>query len=199
VDCFYDPSNAISENLSSNSLSYFDLSAGLNFRVQSQEKRHRLDLGFGLHHLNRPHHDFWSGELAGDPGNVRLHQKNTGYAIALLQLSPSVDLMGQTIFQQQGGAREFVYGLGGRLHLNRGRYQELAIQLGVDFRHRYNDAFIPHAELLWKSWMVGFSYDLNTWSEINTLTDRRGGPEVSVAYRLYRLKTPPKAKFCPMI
>ena len=184
--------------LQNTNLKYFDFSAGLNFRMQGGTKRNRLDLGAAMHHINRPYHDFWSSTLT-DPGNVRLYNKLSVYGIGLIQLSANMDLMAQASYQKQGGYREIVYGAGFRYHLNQKPYKELAIQVGADYRSRYQDALIPHVEVLFKTWSLGVTYDVNFWSDVNLVTNRRGGPEVSLIYRLYKIKPLPVFKSCPII
>lgn len=201
IDCVYDPSADVRENqlFQNTSLKYFDLSAGANLRFQSDQDRTRLDFGGGMHHINRPNHDFWNYDLSEEPGQVRLRSKMSLYAIGLVQLTEAMDIVGQVQYQKQGAYQNLVYGLGGRFHLNRNKYEELALQIGVDFRHRYSDAFIPHAEILWRTWTLGFSYDMNSWSEVKKASNGRGGPEVSLIYRLYKVKPLPVFKSCPFI
>lgn len=182
----------------SDNLKYFDLSAGANLRLQSPTKRTRIDLGGALHHLNRPYHDFWSVTLQ-NPGNVRLEDKLTFYGIGLLQLTNNFDLMGQGLFQQQGTFKEIVYGGGIRMHLNRQVYKEMALQIGIDYRQRYKDSLVPHAELFYRSWQLGISYDMNFLSDVELITNGRGGPELSLIYRIYRVKPIPKFKSCQII
>ncbi len=184
--------------LQNTSLKYFDLSAGVNFRMQGGTKRNRLDLGAAMHHLNRPYHDFWSSTLA-DPGNVRLYNKLSVYGIGLIQIASNYDLMLQASYQKQGGYSEIVYGGGIRFHLNQTPYKELSLQIGADYRSRYQDALIPHVEVLYKTWTLGVTYDVNFWSDVNLVTNRRGGPEVSLIYRLYKIKPLPTFKSCPII
>jgi len=200
VDCIFDPAADAREDqlFQSNSLKYFDLSAGGNLRLQSETKRSRLDVGAGLHHINRPNHDFWSSDLT-EPGNVKLYSKLTIYAMGLVQLSSTFDLVGQGLYQRQGGYREVVYGGGLRMHLNQKPYRELALQVGLDYRHRYQDALIPHVEVLWRTWTLGFTYDMNPFSDVNIITNRRGGPEVALIYRFYKVKPLAKFKTCPII
>jgi type IX secretion system PorP/SprF family membrane protein len=199
-DCIYDPFAETHETqlFQSNNLKYFDLSAGGNLRLQSQEKRTRIDLGGALHHLNRPYHDFWSVTLK-DPGNVRLYDKLTLYGIGLVQISDNFDLVGQGLYQKQGGYKEIVYGGGLRLHLNRDFHKEVAIQIGVDYRQRYQDALVPRVEFFYKTWQVGLTYDANFLSSAELVTSGRGGPELSILYRLYHLKPIPKFKSCQII
>ena len=199
VDCIFDPAADMREDqlFQSTNLKYFDLSAGLNVRIQSEEKRTRLDVGGGMHHINRPNHDFWSSNLT-DPGNVRLYSKISLYAMGVLQLSGNFDLVGQGLYQKQGGYEEIVYGAGLRMMLSQRAYRELALQVGVDFRHRYQDALLPHVEVLWRTWTLGFTYDMNLLSDVKDLTNQRGGPEVALIYRIYKVR-PVKFKSCPII
>jgi type IX secretion system PorP/SprF family membrane protein len=199
-DSVFDPNADARESqlFQTDNLKYFDLSAGANVRLQAPKKRTRIDLGAGWHHLNRPYHDFWSVTL-DDPGNVRLEDKISVYGIGLAQLTDNIDFMAQGIFQQQGSYREIVYGGGFRLHLNRQPYKELALQIGVDYRHRYKDALVPHAELFYRTWQLGISYDMNFLSDVELITNGRGGPELSLIYRIYRVKPLPKFKSCQII
>ena len=199
-DSVYDPfaSTRESELFQSTNLKYFDISAGGNLRIQAPLLRSRVDIGGALHHINRPYHDFWSVTL-DNPGNVRLRQKLSFYGIGLIQLSHNYDLALQGLYQKQGSYEEIVYGGGVRLHLNRQPYKELALQIGMDYRHRYKDALIPHAEVFYRSWQLGLSYDMNVWSDVELVTNGRGGPELSLIYRLYRVKPIPKFKSCQII
>ncbi len=199
-DCIYDPLSTTRETqlFQSDNLKYFDFSAGGNFRIQSPDKRSRLDVGIAVHHINRPNHDFWSSALTS-PGNVRLNQKLALHGHGLWQLSGNFDLMAQGMYLKQGGYREIVYGGGLRFHLNRQPYKELAMQLGVDYRQRYQDALVPHLEVSYRTWQLGFSYDMNFLSGVELVSNGRGGPELSLIYRIYRVKPIPKFKSCQMI
>jgi len=192
VDCLFDPTASTREDgtLFSDNIQYFDLSAGLNYRFQAREKRTRFDVGGAIHHVNRPRHNFWR-----DAAEVRLAERKALYGIGLVQLSSLFDVVGQVLYQQQGAYRELVYGIAGRLLLNDKPYEELALQLGASFRHRYTDAIIWTGEVHWKTWTLGFSYDLNL-SDFVVATNNRGGPEVSLIYRLYRIK--PVLHPCPV-
>lgn len=192
VDCLYDPSNPTREDgsLFTTSLQYFDLGAGLNYHWQADAKRTRFDIGGGIHHINRPNHNFWTN----NPDDVKLASRFALYGMGIVELRPNFDLALQVQYQQQKAYRELVYGAGARFLLNAKPYEELALQVGALFRHRYNDAVIWHAEVFWKTWTLGFSYDVNV-SEFDQATNNRGGPEVSLSYRLYRFKP---TKFCPI-
>lgn len=192
VDCLYSPSNPINEDgsLFSTNLQYFDLAAGLNYHWQSAQKRSRFDLGAGLHHLNRPNHDFWTNSK-----DVRLARRLALYGLGVAQLSNNLDLVLQAQYQAQGGYRELLYGGGARFLLNPKPYEELALQISAFYRQRYADAVIWQAEVFWKTWTLGFSYDLNI-SDFSVATNNRGGPEVSLSYRLYKFKS--VKQYCPI-
>ena len=187
------PIRAKHNSLLNSSLSYFDLSAGLNVRMQAAKTRSKLDLGGGVFHINQPAHNFWN---SNDDVRLRARTSFTGHGI--LQMSPIVDLVGMGLYQRQGAYREWVFGAGARYHLNTKVGQELAIQGALNFRSRYTDAVVPEVEVLWKTWQLGLSYDINT-SDFDLATNRRGGPELSLIYRLYRVKPLPFFKTCPII
>ena len=210
VDRTYSSSNNPYEDqlLANTNLKYFDLGAGVNYRMQSTKRRDRLDLGVGMQHINRPNHDFWSSSLS-NPGTTRLRSKSTFYVLGLVQLQNNFDLIGSMMWQKQGGARELVYGMSARFHLVQKEYKELALQVGINRRHYYNDAIVPHIEFLWKTITVGLTYDVN-WlpksSLLNTeppasqvITRGRGGPELAIIYRFYTVKQLPRFKSCPII
>jgi type IX secretion system PorP/SprF family membrane protein len=198
-DCVFDPSAPFREDqlFQNNSLRYFDLNAGLNYRLQSAGRRSKLDLGGSLFHINRPRHDFWTAGV-NEEGQVRLRHRWSFYALGALQLTDNTDLIANGLYRWQGTYKEIVYGGGLRLHLDRRPYRELAVQVGVNYRQRYGDALIPQAEIHYRTWTLGFTYDVNMFSDIDLLTDRRAGPEVSLIYRLYKLKAAP-FKSCPII
>lgn len=199
VNSVYDPlANSREDQLfQRTNIQYFDLSAGLNYRIQSPALRSHLDFGAGIHHFNRPDHDFWSSGFNG-VGEVRLSSKQSFYAMGLLQIDPRFDLAANGLYQEQGTYRELVYGGGLRWHAIRDAYNEFSIQAGANYRHFFRDAIIPYVELRWKTWTLGVSYDWNWKSEVKVLTKRRAGPEVSLIYRHYNIKMP-KFKSCPMI
>ena len=191
IDCMYVEGAPTGENLFRTNLQYFDLSAGLNYHWQAPVNRSKFDLGAGLHHLNRPNHDFWT--LSKD--DVRLASRLSIYGLGVAQLTHNFDLVVEGQYQKQGAYRELLYGGGVRLLLNAKPYEELAVQVAGFYRQRYTDAIIWQAEVFWKTWTLGFSYDVNI-SDFSVATDGRGGPEVSLSYRLYKFKS--VKNYCPI-
>jgi type IX secretion system PorP/SprF family membrane protein len=193
---FFDPFGDTREGelFVNNNLKYFDLSAGLNYRYQSIERRDWVDVGVALHHINRPDHDFWT---QGD--DVRLSSRFSLYALGNLQITPKrLDLVLQGLYQRQGGYEKIIYGIGGQIYLTpERRYREMSVQGGIRYRARYNDAVIPYLELHYNTWILGGSWDFNI-SDFKPATSFRGGPELTFRYRLYRVKPLP-FKSCPII
>lgn len=184
VDCLYNPSAPTLEDgsLFSTNLQYFDLSVGMNYRFQAAKNRSRFDFGGAFHHVNRPNHDFWTNSK-----DVRLAARKAIYGIGLVQVADNFDLLGQVMFQEQGTYRELLYGAGARVMLNTNLHEELAIQISASFRQRYTDAFVTQLEFFYRTWSLGLSYDVN-FSDFTVATNYRGGPEVSLIYRLYKNK-----------
>ncbi|MCC6410689.1 MAG: PorP/SprF family type IX secretion system membrane protein [Saprospiraceae bacterium] len=196
IDFMYNPNaDPIEGALFANtSIQYFDVSHGLNWRYQSKKRRTKFDLGGATYHLNRPNHDFWSPDR-----DVRLDIRKLTYFLYQVQITKNFDLVGQYLWQNQGTYNEQMYTVSGRIYLNQKPYHELALQIGFNYRSRHEDAIVPVFEVHWKTWMLGLSYDLNAWSDVGTITDRKGGPELSLMYRLYKIKPMPKFKSCPII
>ncbi len=199
INGMYDPNAAISEDLSITNLKYFDISAGINYRIQSPTKRSRFDIGGAMHHINRPSHDFWASSVT-DLDEVRLYNKLTLYGLGLYQLSEKFDFMFEGLYQKQGKYSEIVYGGGVRMHLTRERYKEVAAQIGVDWRHRYKNALVPRLEVYYGTWTFGATFDWDAFSRAGELVSEfRGGPELSLIYRFYKIKPMQKFKSCPII
>lgn len=199
VNGMYDPNAAISENLSLTNLKYFDFSAGANLRLQAQQKRTRCDFGFAMHHINRPSHDFWASSVT-DADEVRLYNKLTLYTIGMFQLSEKFDFLAQGLYQKQGKYSEIVYGGGVRMHLSKTRYKELALQIGVDWRHRYKNSLVPRLEVFYSTWALGATFDWDAFSRAGKLvTEQRGGPELSLSYRFFKIRPMQKFKNCSII
>ena len=192
VDCLYNPSAPTMEDgsLFSTNLQYFDLGVGLNYRVQLGNTRSRFDFGGAFHHVNRPNHDFWTNS-----GDVRLAARKVVYGMGLVQVTNNFDILGQLMFQEQGTYRELLYGAGARVMLSTKQHEELAIQVSASIRQRYSDAAVAQIEFFYRTWSLGLSYDVN-FSEFTAATNFRGGPEVSLIYRLYKNK--PVNQLCPI-
>jgi type IX secretion system PorP/SprF family membrane protein len=186
----FDPTLPIGENFDNFNFLYFDFSGGLNYRLQGNDTRSKLDLGAGYFHINRPNQTFLEGGARnGLPSRLSLH------ALGALKLTNSLDLLVNAMYQTQGPNSETLAGLGAKIHINQRRGRELAFALLA--HSRFGDAIIPSIEFHYKTWHAGFSYDFNT-SAFTQATNRRGGPELSLSCRILKVKPLPRYKTCPI-
>lgn len=165
------------------------LSAGLNWRVQAQGTRSRLDVGFAGSHLNRPELSF------EDNAPFELPVRWTAALNGALQVGASTDLVGYGLWQGMQKAGETLAGAGVRQVITTGAGNYTAIQLSVGLRA--GDALIPAVQIERNDWIFGFSYDVNT-SDFDVATNKRGGVELALMYRM--LPVPPVKTFkaCPI-
>ncbi len=185
----FDPGQATQESFSKTSAAYFDFAAGANWFFKDEDSRTQLYAGIAAAHLSQPKVGFRNDE------DVRLPMLINAYASGVIQTSPVVDLTFHAIHQIQEPYQETVAGIGGRYHLNVERGNELA--LGLAFSYRLDDAFITYLEAIYQNWQFGLSYDINT-SPFKIASQRRGGPEFSLRYVIFRVKPPDEFKICPI-
>jgi type IX secretion system PorP/SprF family membrane protein len=198
---YYNSNAPSGENFDNTSIFYGDFSAGLNYHFRQEEKkknsRTTLDIGAGLMHINKPKKNFY------EDVEVRLARLLNIYGLGTFQLTKRVDLI--TLFNRksQGKETENIANLGGRFYLDPRPTQKTALGLGVAYRWNKDgfgvgDAIIPNAELLYKDWLFGVSYDINIsdFGKAGTTngTNNLGGPEFSV---IYILKKVSDEEFCP--
>lgn len=186
----FDQTLPIGENFDQVNFLYFDVSAGLNYRLQGNDGRSKLDLGGGYFHINRPQQRF-----IDDAQDNPLPSRFAFHGLGALKLTNGLDLLANGMYQFQGPNNETVLGLGGKIYINQRRGKELAIAILANWR--VDDAIIPAIEFHYKTWHVGLSYDIN-YSDFVQATNRRGGPEISLSYRILRVKPLGTYKTCPI-
>jgi type IX secretion system PorP/SprF family membrane protein len=198
------PSLGLGENFNRTSLTFFDVGIGANLRLQAEqhtktlsnqdkeEKRNRLDLGFGLHHLNRPNMSFV------DDQKVNLPMRFAAYGDGLLQLVDDWDLRLGFQAQFQQAYREYVGIVGARLHLSQQRGKEFTIMGAVGLRfNEFSDAWFPMLEFQFRDQLrVSASYDINV-SDFQVATGRNGGFELGVRYLFKQICPITNVKYCP--
>ena len=180
---------------------FLDLGAGVNLRLQAKQgtsvvdlldKRNKLDVGVGFFHVNQPDQSFL------DDATIPLKLRVSPYALGVLQVAGSIDLIGRATYQLQDEYRQLVTTGGVQLHLNRTPGQQFSLMLGLGFRHNdFQDAYFPTAELHFNNWLMGLSYDFNT-SAFDKATDHKGAIEFSARYLIKNIRPLP-IKFCPLI
>ncbi len=163
---------------------FLDVSLGVNWHHNKKKyTRSTLDAGVALFHLNRPAVNLYNGDKEKLDGRFNLFIDGTQ------QLHRRFDVRGRGLAQFKGPESELLLGLAGRFFLEPHRSKFLAIQLGIAYRiFDEGDAWAPSIEFQYKSWTLGFSYDLNV-SEFQAATNKNGGPELALIYRTAKAKT----------
>lgn len=193
----FDPNRATNENFNDPSILYPDFGAGLNWRLQSvkysNKQRTKLDAGVGLFHFNQPNQAFKSND------KIALPMRWSLYALPSVQVTKKVDLVGGASVQMQGPNFEALGAAAARYYISTKTAKEVAVQLGVNFRfNQIGDAMIPAAEIHYRDWMVGLSWDVNL-SGFSTATNHNGGPEITVRYIIHKVYPFGAFKACPLI
>lgn len=184
-----DPSLGTQESLTNTNRMVGNLSGGVNYHFQIPEKRISVDAGIGLFHINEPDASFREGV------ERVLNSRASLYAMGSFKVAEKVDMGLSVMNQAQGPYRELLYGISGTYHLNRGKYEELAVRAGISIRNK--DALIPNVMVMYKQFTAGLSYDINS-SDFKISTDQRGGPELSFSYRVTKVAPPDALKICPI-
>ena len=204
---FVDRGLPTGEDFDNDSNIFPDFSAGLNLRLQSEQtdylvfrnnRRSKIDLGVGIHHLTRPDQAFYESE------EVPLERRISPYIAGVLQVLPIVDVVGALNYQTQGAYYEEMVGmLGGRLWISNKLGSQISLMAGIGMRRGINedalqDAYWPTFEVTYNTLRVGLNYDFNV-SEFDAATENKGGLELSVRYLIRKARPLPEFKVCPLI
>ena len=165
---------------------YFDLGAGLNFRLQ-KSKRTFINIGIGGLHLNEPNNTFY------DEGDAKLPIRTAIMVNGSLQVASFMDVQANGLLHYSGPFQEIVLGGLVNFHLSQKKAREM--QFGVGAAVRLDDAIIPMVQIAYDGWLAGFSYDINT-SLFDGATSGRGGPEVSLIYIITKVRPLDESKLC---
>ncbi|PSR12231.1 MAG: hypothetical protein DA408_11725 [Bacteroidetes bacterium] len=199
----FNPALGNEEVFANQSHIFFDAALGVNFRWQALqrdalidllEKRSKLDIGIGVHHLNRPDMSFI------EDMKVKLPMRFSPYAAGTIQVGNPLDIQLAIMGQFQNTYRQFLGTAGLKLHLNRTPGNQWSVLLGVGYRFdEFGDAWFPALELNYHEMLrASISYDINI-SDFNIATRRRGGLELNVRYLIKKVCPLPNFKFCPLI
>lgn len=188
----FDPTLPTLEDFTNTSIFFINLGLGANLRLQSENRRTKLDLGGSLYHINRPKQSFF------DDNDVRLPRRLALHAMGAIKLADPLDILLRVAGQFQSTYREYVPGIAARIYLDDARGKELAFQFGVNARlNNFADAIIPTLEIHLRTLSFGFSYDVNI-SQFDIATDKMGGPELWLSYRIVKVRPLNDFKTCPI-
>ncbi|MGZ4033523.1 MAG: PorP/SprF family type IX secretion system membrane protein [Bacteroidia bacterium] len=181
----YDPNLANGEHYGTQSFSYPDFAAGLNWHYSKDEKsigennQLKGDVGFSMYHINKPKQKFLIGDAEELFSKYIVHgQLLIGIPHSNVALDPSF------ICQFQGPSKEIVGGMMVKYYFKDDSKYTGYIRrssLGLGAYYRYQDALIVNLLLELGQYAVGFSYDLNV-SGLSKVSTLRGGPEVTIRF-----------------
>jgi type IX secretion system PorP/SprF family membrane protein len=185
----YDKTLPSGENFTNTRITYFDIGGGAAY-LWRKNARNQINVGLSLLHINRPKQSFFAND------EIKLDMKTTLSGLAEFPIAEKLDAIPTFMYQTQGKFKETVLGGFGKYYLKPIGGFTTAVSAGAFYRMK--DAFILTANMDYKNFNVGISYDINT-SRLIAATNRRGGFEVSVVY-IFK-KVPPfiaKKRVCPI-
>jgi type IX secretion system PorP/SprF family membrane protein len=185
----YDKSLPSQENFPKTRMTYLEMGGGLSY-LWKKSNRQLVNIGFSALHLNTPKQSFF------DDKEVRLDIKANVSGLATFPVAEKVDLIPTFLYQQQGKFKECVVGGFGKYYLKPVDGLTTAVSLGAFYRLK--DAVVVAANMDYKNYTVGISYDVNT-SKLVAATNQRGGFELSVIY-IFKKAVPfiAKKRVCPI-
>ncbi|MDI1354201.1 MAG: PorP/SprF family type IX secretion system membrane protein [bacterium] len=163
-------------NISQN-FTYFDLNAGA--AVSRKFGKIEPELGFALFHINHPKESFF----AGGTNKLPLRQ---AYNMAInIDVTRLVIVRLHSLYGYTTKTSDWVSGLNLEYVLSRDAFYTNSVFAGVMWRDGFNrnfDAAIITAGFNYKSYTIGFSYDI-TRSQLKTSVDSKGAYEIAIIYR----------------
>jgi len=183
---FFDNTLPTSVTLINNSVSYFDMQAGINYAFFPNENTY-VNAGYSIHHINRPIESFF-GENAG----TKLPMRHIAFVNALLKVNPRVILNPNIFYTNQAGANVIMAGLTAQYNLADGGEKQLIGGL----YYRNNDAVIPMVGFEFKNIRFTFSYDVTT-SSLSGFNNSRGAREFHLANKGFYPGSSGRDVLCP--
>lgn len=177
------------ENYTNMRITYFDIGGGLVY-LWKKNQRTQVNIGASTFHLNKPKQSFYNDK------SIKLDTKTTISGLVQFPVTIKVDLIPTFLYQKQGKFNETVLGMFGKYYLNPIDGMITAVSLGGFYRVK--DALILVANMDYRNFIFGVSYDVNT-SKLIAATSNRGGYEISI---IYVFKKPvifvAKKRVCPI-
>jgi type IX secretion system PorP/SprF family membrane protein len=171
----YDPALPNGETILTPNVRYLDGSLGISFNTSfGPDNQNTMYAGFAYHHLNRPKNSFYKNPT------IELDPKYVFSAGVKSVINDYSFFTFYADYSRQGSAVETIGGVLYSYKLgNDPDYNPYIFSLGGMFR--WNDALAPVVKLEMSSFTVGLSYDVNV-SQLNTVSNSRGGFELSLSY-----------------
>ncbi len=169
----FDPSMQNNESFAGEQFSFFDFSMGFK-ATYFIEKKIPIHLGLVFNHLNRPSQSFYSDEVNN------LEGKFNTYVASRIPISKYWTLIPSVFYYNQGEYDEFFYGALLEKELNNISFR--SVNFGLT--NRQSDAVVFRFGMVYQSFDIGFSYDLN-YSSLKVASNGVGAFEISIIYLLH--------------
>jgi type IX secretion system PorP/SprF family membrane protein len=171
---FFDATLPTSVQLLNNSVSYFDMQAGINYAYFPTEDIY-INAGYSIHHVNRPKETFFE-----DDETSRLDMRHIGFINAILKMNDKVIINPTAYYTNMAKASELVVGMNAAYNLSGDGDKQI---IGGLF-YRYGDAIIPTVGLQINNIRFTFSYDVTT-SSLKNFNHSFGADEFNLLYKGY--------------
>ena len=167
---FFDIGAPSGENFLTNSVTYFSLSAGMNYAYFPNDNTY-LNVGFSATNINRPKESFFSAETV----DARLLPRFTTFVNGSFKSNDIWILNPNVYVSNMGTAWEVVAGMNAQRDLSGNGNTQLI--LGAYYRVK--DAIIPMVGFQQSGYKLTFNYDATT-SSLKQFNNTRGAYEISI-------------------
>lgn len=153
---FFDSKLPTQVQLINNSVSYFDMQAGINYAYFPTSNAF-INVGYSIHHVNTPKETFFEED---DPGTNRIAMRHIAFLNGIFKVADNVIVNPNIYYTNQASSSELLFGLNGAYDLSGGGDKQLIAGL----YYRLGDAVVPMVGLEINNIRFTFSYDVTTSS-----------------------------------
>lgn len=177
------------EPFTNQSISYFNLTAGVHIKFLASQKS-VFETGFAINNISTPKLSFFSDNTSV---LLRRYSLDANYKV---RVSKRIDIEPSGKFQFQGSQKEYQYG--GTLFRYFDNLMVSTVDGAIWYRSRDKDAIILHLGFDYEGYRVGLNYDINI-STLDRASYGVGAFEITLIYIYSRFNQPHKFKSikCP--
>lgn len=168
---FFDATLPTQVQLATNSVSYFDMQAGVNYAYFPTENTF-INAGYSIHHVNNPEESFF---VNNGSGVNRVAMRHIAFLNGIFKVAENVIVNPNIYYTNQASSSELLAGINGALNLSGDGEKQLVAGL----YYRYGDAIIPMVGLEINNVRFTFSYDA-TMSSLKSFNHTFGAAEFNV-------------------
>lgn len=180
---------ALNEKFATTNYATFDFGLGMDYNFIPNDK-FNLSIGQAVHHINNPRMTFTNYDAS------ILARKYVSTFSATYTINSIFQLFPRAYVALQGPHTEINTGTFIRMKLDKDKKEKYSFYLGSWYR--WGDAAIAVARIDYQEFSLGLSYDINT-SKLFTVTEGRGGAEITLTYMGKKSSTGSKKIKCPKL